>query len=1247
MENTFEMSSAQKNIESMMFTYAEKQLGNSGGYFQIQEDEVSFVTLILNEVPNVHRTLRLRYMGDGKMQYVPEDEIIIEKIEKQNTEVKSEIGSWINRSFEINGGSLYEFALFHFADGSWYVCEKFHHLLIDRVSVMILAGWQMKALADIKERGYENWKENLVPDERYLVQLQNPAKKMMSRQKTAEYLKKNFSDCSKKWLDCPVSISSEAGCIVRQLGVELTKKLREYAKANRVSVESVLCFIYLLERHMRKGVKQIVVGRMTSFRRREEKNIVGLFSRIMPISHVVSEAPPEEQCRQLNEKFLVSMRYADYSQVELRTVNPDACILYDTLISYHLQTSTDSESERYHWQKESCIDTPIRLWFDDRPDVISWECYYQKEHYSEEKICAMLERYVLLCEQLMEGRTMGEFTLLSKADRAAYRVLNGEKEVKPHRTVAQQFLKRCCETPPDEIILSDEKETWTIKETLAFFYQAVDWLGQKAGKNDVVGVCMKRSVMLPVWLLAIRHIGAAFLPIDSRDFCEKKEEYEKICRIMIEDKNSIVPDFSKKDCRELQERAKRDMEKEYPKETLQSERAYLLYTSGSTGTPKAVQISEYSLMCRLAWMKEKFGPGKVTMQKTVYTFDVSLWELFLSLIYGGKLYLLPQGEERMPDRILQEIQRKQVTRIHFVPSMLRVVLSEYQSRHYHRTEKCPLEEIFVSGEELTTELARETMTAFPNARLINLYGPTECTIDVSCHECERGEKVIPIGKAVSNTELFISSWEGENVLPVGAEGELCVRGDLVGMGYLGGDRGGYLPSFAEDGIRTYRTGDGAVLSPNGELHFLGRRDNQVKLRGMRIDTGSIESVLCSHPDIKGAFVCVRDNRLIACCCGPRKIEGLSEYVNKKLPVTHVPSIWYWVEKFPLNENGKLNTAQLIKKLEQETAKSEKTLHPVFRHGRVEKKIYDIVRKHLAGVSLLPEDNIFDAGLDSLTAMEMISELRENGWDCSFSLIYQNPTVASLAEKLSYGDYGEKVFGMEYMKKKSENTEIFLAVPYGGGTSESFAGFFSYLEKEGEDFDIAVVRPADFGEDSVETMAEKLCAALRNYGRITLLGYCVGSAVVTELAYQLQKEGKELRHVYILGSLPAKGLRITGKEIVPWDFMSDSKIANLLEKMQPSDSEIPDMRKKIPQFRKDTRRFFNYFGEKERRTDMVHAAHVPLTLFFGEKDYFTIGWKKNWRRWKKYFRGHFRVVCLRGEGHYFIGKIGGKIDFSNF
>jgi surfactin synthase thioesterase subunit/aryl carrier-like protein len=286
------------------------------------------------------------------------------------------------------------------------------------------------------------------------------------------------------------------------------------------------------------------------------------------------------------------------------------------------------------------------------------------------------------------------------------------------------------------------------------------------------------------------------------------------------------------------------------------------------------------------------------------------------------------------------------------------------------------------------------------------------------------------------------------------------------------------------------------------------------------------------------------------------------------------------------------------------------------------------------------DNLFDAGLDSLTAMEIISELRKNGWDCSFSLIYQNPTVAALAEALSGsgregGRSKEYREGIEYIKEVSGNTELFLAVPYGGGSSESFAELFPRLEKECEKQDIAVVCPADFGEESAGTIAEKLLPVVKKYEGITLLGYCVGSAIVTAFAFLLQKEKIALRHVYILGSLPEKGIRIRGKALVPWDYMSDKRILQVLGGRQT----MPDLSEKLPQFRKDSRRFYEYFGEKERcETVPVDAA---LTLVFGEKDRFTAGWKRKWRSWKKYFGGNIRVVCLKDAGHYFMKEISEK------
>ncbi|WP_241775299.1 amino acid adenylation domain-containing protein, partial [Pseudomonas corrugata] len=292
-----------------------------------------------------------------------------------------------------------------------------------------------------------------------------------------------------------------------------------------------------------------------------------------------------------------------------------------------------------------------------------------------------------------------------------------------------------------------------------------------------------------------------------------------------------------------------------------SDLAYVLYTSGSTGQPKGVMNEHGALMNRLYWMQDAFpiGPNDRVLQKTPYSFDVSVWEFFWPLITGATLVVARPDGHRDPAYLSQLIQQEQVTTLHFVPSMLRAFVEEPSL-----VDCRSLRQVFASGEALPVDLVRRFMGQHP-AALVNLYGPTEAAIDVSVWRCSVDDVIVPIGKPIANLRLYILD-ESLQPLPIGSIGELYIGGVGVARGYLKRPdltEERFLASPFIDGDRLYRTGDRCRFLADGNIEYLGRLDHQVKLRGQRIELGEIDAAVLNLPAITGACTLVIDNRLVA------------------------------------------------------------------------------------------------------------------------------------------------------------------------------------------------------------------------------------------------------------------------------------------------------------------------------------------------------------------------------------------------
>ena len=288
--------------------------------------------------------------------------------------------------------------------------------------------------------------------------------------------------------------------------------------------------------------------------------------------------------------------------------------------------------------------------------------------------------------------------------------------------------------------------------------------------------------------------------------------------------------------------------------------AYVIYTSGSTGQPKGAMITHRAISNRIHWMQEAYAltADDRVLQKTPFSFDVSVWEFFWPLLFGAELVIAEPGGHRDSTYLTKVIMERGITTIHFVPSMLQLFLED------PRAGSCTsLSRVICSGEALPKAL-QDRFFARLDARLYNLYGPTEAAVDVTAWTCDPHSTLsfVPIGKPVANTRMYIVDAEMRPV-PVGTEGELCIGGIQVARGYLNrpeltAERFVDDPFSERPGDRLYRTGDLARYMPDGNIEFLGRSDFQVKIRGFRVELGEIEAALESIPGVRQAIVVARE-----------------------------------------------------------------------------------------------------------------------------------------------------------------------------------------------------------------------------------------------------------------------------------------------------------------------------------------------------------------------------------------------------
>jgi surfactin family lipopeptide synthetase A len=495
---------------------------------------------------------------------------------------------------------------------------------------------------------------------------------------------------------------------------------------------------------------------------------------------------------------------------------------------------------------------------------------------------------------------------------------------------------------------------------------------------------MERSLEMVIALLGILKAGAAYLPVDP--------EYPKErLRMMLEDSQASVVLTQRHllNCLPDSEVTKICLDSDWPQIAGQhianphctanpQNVVYAIYTSGSTGKPKGVLNVHAGIVNRLLWMQHAYNltSDDRVLQKTPYSFDVSVWEFFWPLMTGACLVIAKPDGHKEADYLVELIQREKITTIHFVPSMLQIFLEAKNVEHC-----TSLKRVICSGEALPAGLQRQFFGCL-KAELHNLYGPTEAAVDVTYWQCMPGDEsaIVPIGRPIANMKIHILDRNLQPV-PIGIAGELHIGGVGLARGYLNRPeltREKFIPdpfgSTAED--RLYKTGDLARYRPDGNIEFLGRIDDQVKIHGIRIELGEIEAVLRRHASVRDARVTLREDvpgnrRLIAYVVldstPSTSLKILRDYLNATLPGPMVP-VLVCLNELPLNANGKLDRRALPA---PESRVEEVEDVPA---GPMESILAELWRDVLGLKTVGVYDNFIDLGGDSLSAVKVVTRL---------------------------------------------------------------------------------------------------------------------------------------------------------------------------------------------------------------------------------------------------------------------------------
>ena len=939
--------------------------------------------------------------------------------------------------FLLDKGPLLRAYIFETSEVENIVLINVHHIIFDGVSIGVFLTTLLDAYIELA-KGEKPTVEPLTSDFKDFIDWE---KEMLSGEKGEEhrtYWKKQLSGILPV-LEMPIDGKRHSAGVLKgqtysvSITSDILNNVKSFAEDNRISLPTFFLGVFKILLQQYSNQEDIIVG-MAGIGRPQKKfeSLIGYFINMIPIrSRLGMSQSFFEFIKELQLTMLDGMDHADYPFSRMvKDLNMPRTLVNAPVfqVAYFYQNFMQSNSlaelgnhqntlnieliEEIHQEGE--YELALEIFEQEKELQINMK--FNPDLYNRNTIENLTENLVRLTKVVVSqpDLILKEYQLLSKKEQQKVLVdWNKTERAYPNDKCMHQLFEKQARNTPNANAVIFENEFLTYRELDRLSNQLAIYLQKQGVKSgSLVGISMERSLNMLIGLLGILKSGAAYVPLDPEYPAERLSYMIKNSKVpIILTQESLITKMNQL----LEDEIKalpldtywKTIEQEVTQEdTLEIKEganhlAYVIYTSGSTGNPKGVMISHAALTNFLVSMGDQ--PGLTANDKllaiTTYCFDIAGLELYLPLIRGAECHICSTEKQKNIEKLKLEIQRVKPTIMQATPATWRALFQIGWENEENVKVLC-------GGEALPEELKKQFIET--SSEVWNMFGPTETTIWSTVKKIKK-EEPVTIGTPIANTQIYILN-EYLRPVPVGATGELYIGGDGLAKGYLHLEqltKERFIEHPFHPGQKIYKTGDSARWLVSGDIEFLGRIDNQVKLHGFRIELDEIEIRLNSHNRIKESIVVITEhngNKQIRAFYVPKdkrdeKIASkeLRTYLLQTLPIYMIPGVFMKVESIPLTPNGKVNRLELVKyKVKQRREKKNPELV-----SEVENTLLDLWKEVIGIDEITHEDGFFEVGGDSILAVTL-AERMSHKLDCDLNVttIFEHSNIKGISKYIS-------------------------------------------------------------------------------------------------------------------------------------------------------------------------------------------------------------------------------------------------------